>query len=165
MELADLGRELAEELGARGLTLALAESCTGGLVADTITNVAGSSQFLLGGVVAYANEAKEKILGVPAETLAEHGAVSEEVARAMARGARRLLGADLGLGITGIAGPGGATPAKPVGLVHIAVAGPWGETARRLVLDGERLANKRGFAQAALGLLIAYVRREGDREK
>lgn len=158
MGLAELGAELAETLTPRGLTLALAESCTGGLIADTITNVPGSSDFFLGSVVAYANAAKENLLGVPAATLSEHGAVSEAVALAMARGARRALGADLGLGITGIAGPAGATPSKPVGLVYLALAGPAGERVVRFQAQGDRVANKRRFAEEALSALLAYIR-------
>ena len=108
----------------RGLTLATAESCTGGLVAARLTSVPGSSDVFLGGVVAYANEVKEAELDVPAEVLAEHGAVSAETAAAMARGARERLGADVAVAVTGIAGPGGGTPEKPVGLVYLHAAGP-----------------------------------------
>jgi PncC family amidohydrolase len=161
MELPELGQTLAKALAGRKTTLGLAESCTGGLVADTITNVPGSSEFFAGSIVSYSNEVKEKVLGVPTALLVAHGAVSEEVARAMARGAREVLGADIGLGITGIAGPGGATDGKPVGLVHIAVAGPQGEACRRLELRGERLENKRGFAREAIALLLAYVQDNG----
>jgi PncC family amidohydrolase len=161
MGLWELGVELAEVLSAKRMTLGLAESCTGGLVASTITDVAGSSQFFLGGVVAYANEAKESVLGVPARLLVEHGAVSEEVARAMARRAREVMGAHLGVGSTGIAGPGGATEAKPVGLVFIAVDGPWGDRCRRYELSGDRLSNKSHSAEAAIRLLIDYVRTRG----
>lgn len=157
MDLSELGAELARTLTGRGITIALAESCTGGLVADTITNVAGSSEYFLGSIVSYANEVKENLVGVPRETLAEHGAVSEQVALAMARGTRARLGATVGLGITGIAGPGGATPTKPVGLVHMAVVGPWGEVARRHVMEGDRLTNKRLFAAEAMKMLIDYV--------
>lgn len=161
MGLAALAAELYELAIAQGLTLGLAESCTGGLVAATLTDVPGSSQYFLGGVVSYANEVKEKVLGVPAALLAEHGAVSAEVAQAMARGVRSLLGSDVGLSITGIAGPGGATPTKPVGLVFVAVAGPWGERWRSYRFAGERVANKRRFAAEALSLAISYVRAGG----
>jgi len=105
-----------------GQTLAVAESCTGGLVAQQITDVAGASDYFLGGVVAYANEAKQALLGVPAALLEEHGAVSEPVARAMAEGVRERFGADFGLATTGISGPGGGSPGKPIGLVHVALA-------------------------------------------
>jgi nicotinamide-nucleotide amidase len=102
-------------------TLALAESCTGGLIANRITNVPGASKVFLGGIVAYSNEAKEKFLGVRSETLKKHGAVSENVAREMAEGARKKFGADFAIAVTGIAGPTGGTKAKPVGTVFIAL--------------------------------------------
>ena len=106
----------------RKQTLALAESCTGGFIANRVTNVPGASSVLLAGIVTYSNEAKQKFLGVRTETLAEHGAVSEPVAREMAEGARRETGADYALSVTGIAGPGGGSPEKPVGTVFIALA-------------------------------------------
>ena len=107
-----------------GATLATAESCTGGLVSERVTRVAGSSDYFLGGAVTYSNELKTSLAGVPAELLVVHGAVSEAVARAMAEGVRRSLGSDFGIGITGVAGPGGGTQEKPVGTVHIALGGP-----------------------------------------
>lgn len=165
MDLAQLGAALLDELAKRGLTLALAESCTGGLVADTVTNVPGSSLVFLGGVVAYADAVKLNILGVPGRALAQHGAVSAQVALAMARGARRLLKSDLAVGITGVAGPGGGSAAKPVGLVYLAVAGPWGERCRRFRAGEERLPNKASFAVEALRLLLDYVRTNGDIEQ
>ncbi len=110
----------------RGWTLATAESCTGGLIGARLTEVAGASDVFLGGVIAYSNEVKEKQLGVPNDLLREHGAVSAEVGAAMAAGAREALGADLAIADTGIAGPGGGTPQKPVGLVFLSVDGPWG---------------------------------------
>ncbi len=116
----------------RGETLVTAESCTGGLVAARITRVAGSSAYFLGGAVTYSNRLKEELLGVPAELLETHGAVSEPVARAMATGARRALGADWAVAITGIAGPAGGTEDKPVGTVHFAWVGPDGEVVHRL---------------------------------
>ena len=150
-----------EQIGAllvtRGLTLVTAESCTGGLVAHRITDVPGSSAYFLGGFVAYANEAKEEILGVRHETLVAHGAVSEETALEMARGARRRLGADLGMSTTGIAGPTGGTPDKPVGLVFVALSAPEVETCQRNVWQGDRLANKEESAEAALQLLLSYL--------
>jgi nicotinamide-nucleotide amidase len=110
-----VGKMLAD----KKLTLALAESCTGGLVGHRLTDVPGSSDYFLGGIVAYSYEAKEKLLGVHHDTLYDHGAVSPETAIEMARGARRVLGADIGLSVTGIAGPGGGLPDKTVGLVYI----------------------------------------------
>ncbi len=154
----DLGH-LAEHLQAicleRGLTVATAESCTGGLLADTITDVPGSSGYMLGGVVAYADRVKERQLGVAAEMLATHGAVSVQVVRAMAVGVRERFEADLGVAVTGIAGPGGGTTAKPVGLTYVAVAGRAGVEVRRFVWAGDRGANKRSSVVAALELLIA----------
>lgn len=148
---------LAEEVGAllvaRGWRLGLGESCTGGLVGHAITNVAGSSAFFLGGVVAYANEVKRDVLGVPEEDLLTHGAVSAPVAVAMARGARRVVGAEAGISITGVAGPTGGTPEKPVGTVYIGYATPLGEGAVRYRWGEDRLANKILSARAALALL------------
>ena len=122
----------------RGLTLATAESCTGGMVASRLTGVPGSSEVFLGSVVAYANGVKEAGLGVPAELIAEHGAVSAEVAAAMAAGARERLGADVAVAVTGVAGPGGGTAEKPVGLVFAHAVGPDGEKSVRTELPGDR---------------------------
>ncbi len=144
-----------------GLTLSLAESCTGGLIAHRITNISGSSNYFLGGVVAYSNEAKEKILGLPHETLLRYGAVSEESARAMAEGARRLFVSDLALAVTGIAGPTGGTPEKPVGLVYIALAAEEEVRCERHIWSGDRLQNKAQSAEAALEMLIAYLKTSG----
>jgi nicotinamide-nucleotide amidase len=120
----DLEQVVGDLLRARGLRIALAESCTGGLVTSRLTDVPGSSDYVDRAVVAYSNRAKTELLGVPADLIAAHGAVSEPVAVAMAEGARRVAAADVGVGITGIAGPGGGTETKPVGTVAIAVAGP-----------------------------------------
>lgn len=139
---------------ARGLRVATGESCTAGLVAHLLTEVAGSSAWFPGGIVAYANEAKIALLGVPAALIAVHGAVSEPVVIAMARGARARLGADLGVAVTGIAGPGGGSAVKPVGLTWVAVAGPAGAQARCHRWTGDRSANKRASAAAALALLL-----------
>jgi nicotinamide-nucleotide amidase len=141
----------------RGLTLATAESCTGGLVAARLTDVAGSSDVFLGGVVAYANDVKAEALGVPAATLERHGAVSAETAAAMAEGARRRLGADVAVSITGIAGPGGATAGKPVGLVYLHAAGPRGKRALRLDLPGDRETVRLRAAVASLHLVRGLV--------
>ena len=157
----DLAKRAGELLKRMGLTLSLAESCTGGLIAHRITNISGSSNYFLGGVVAYSNEAKEKILGLPHETLLRYGAVSEETARAMAEGARRLFVSDLALAVTGIAGPTGGTPEKPVGLVYIALAAEEEVRCERHIWNGDRLQNKAQSAEAALEMLIAYLKTLG----
>jgi nicotinamide-nucleotide amidase len=141
----------------RGLTLATAESCTGGLVAARLTSVPGSSDVFLGSVVSYSNSVKESALGVPAAVLEAHGAVSAEAALAMARGARERLGADVAVSVTGIAGPGGGTPEKPVGLVFLCVSGPAGELARDLVFTGDRETVRRRATVAALHLVHELV--------
>jgi PncC family amidohydrolase len=150
---------LAERLQARclgaALTVATAESCTGGLVAHLITQVSGSSGYLLGGVVAYSDAVKVAQLAVPQGVLDAHGAVSAQVARAMADGARALFGASLAVSVTGIAGPDGGTDAKPVGLTYLAVAGPAGTDVRRIVWTGDRNANKWASAGLALEMLLA----------
>lgn len=138
----------------RGLTVGTAESCTGGLVADALTDVPGSSGYFRGGVVAYADAAKSELLGVPGAMLAAHGAVSAQVARAMAVGARERLGVDLAVSVTGIAGPGGATDAKVVGLTYVAVADAAGCDVRRHAWTGDRASNKASSARAAIELLI-----------
>lgn len=143
-------------LRGRRATLALAESCTGGLLAKRVTDVAGSSDYFLGGFVAYSNASKTRELGVTSDMLAAHGAVSEPVARAMAAGARERLGATYGLAVTGIAGPGGGTPEKPVGLVWMGLAAPEGVQARRLQLPGDRRWVRERTAQLALD----WLRRE-----
>jgi PncC family amidohydrolase len=151
-------RSLAERLQATclraGLTVATAESCTGGLVASSITDISGSSGYFRGGVVAYANEAKMALLGVGAELLESHGAVSAQVARAMAMHVRESLGADVAVSVTGVAGPGGGTDAKPVGLTYVAVADRSGVTVQRFTWSGDRLANKESSARAALAMLL-----------
>jgi PncC family amidohydrolase len=139
------------------MKLAVAESCTGGLVMHRLTNIPGSSRYLLGGVVAYANEIKIRILGVPEETLTSYGAVSAEAAQAMAEGVRRLLGTDVALAVTGIAGPTGDTPDKPVGLTYVALATPKTSLWRRYEWAGSRLQNKEASAEAALRLLQEWL--------
>jgi nicotinamide-nucleotide amidase len=148
----------------RGLALATAESCTGGLVAARLTSVPGSSDVFRGGVVAYADAVKERELAVPAAVLAAHGAVSAETAAAMARGARERLGADVAVSVTGVAGPGGGTPEKPVGLVFLHASGPDGEEAVRFELPGEREWIRSRATVAALHLvrrLLTRSRHEG----
>lgn len=153
-------QELVLELcRARGLTLATAESCTGGLVAARLTDVPGASDVFAGGVVAYADAVKESELGVPAETLAAHGAVSAETAAAMARGARERLGADVAVAVTGIAGPGGGTPEKPVGLVHFHAVSPDGEQALRVELPGDREWIRSRSTMSALHLVRRLLTR------
>jgi nicotinamide-nucleotide amidase len=142
---------------ARGLRLATAESCTGGMVAARLTDVSGSSASFVGGVVAYADEVKRAGLDVPRELLADYGAVSEEVAAAMAEGARRRLGSDVAVAVTGIAGPGGGTPEKPVGRVHLHAAGPDGSLVRTLDLPGEREQIRSRATVTALHLLRALL--------
>ena len=142
---------------ARGLRLATAESCTGGMVAARITDVPGSSASFVGGVVAYANGVKRSELDVPETLLAEHGAVSAEAAAAMADGARRRLDADVAVSVTGVAGPGGGTPEKPVGRVYLHAAGPDGSLARVLDLPGERTQVRVRAAVTALHLLRALL--------
>jgi len=133
-------------------TLATAESCTGGLVAARLTSVPGSSDVVLGSIVAYADAVKEAELGVPAALLAEHGAVSAEAGAAMAAGVRERLGADVGISVTGIAGPGGGTREKPVGLVYIHASAPAGEDALDLQIPGDRDAIRARATAAALHL-------------
>jgi nicotinamide-nucleotide amidase len=137
----------------RGLTLATAESCTGGLVAARLTSVPGSSDVFVGGVVAYANDVKERELGVPREVLERHGAVSAEAAEAMAQGARERLGADVAVAVTGVAGPDGGTEEKPVGLVFVHASGPDGEEGRRSELPGDREMVRGRATAAALHLV------------
>lgn len=144
---------VGELLRKAGATLAVAESCTGGLLAERITRVAGSSDYFLGGAVTYTNALKTQVLGVPPEMLREHGSVSEPVARTMAESVRRIYGSDYGAGITGVAGPGGATEAKPVGTVHIAVAGPRGVEHRKVRFPGSRSSVRSQSAQLALDML------------
>jgi PncC family amidohydrolase len=138
----------------RGLTVATAESCTGGWIAKLITDVAGSSGYFLGGVVSYSDTVKVALLGVEADQLAAHGAVSAQVAKAMAEGAARRTGASIGIAVTGISGPGGGSSSKPVGLTYVAVAGSSGAEVRRFVWAGDRSANREATARAALQLLL-----------
>lgn len=160
--LMDTVGRVARLLTAKGWSLGIAESCTGGLVSDCITNLSGSSTFFVGGVVAYSNEVKSALLGVPVELLASRGAVSAEVALAMAQGVRRVLRCDVGIATTGIAGPTGGTPQKPVGTVFIAACSPGGERVEHRRWNADRVGNKRLSAQAALGLLASLL--EGSSE-
>jgi len=139
----------------RAQTLAIAESCTGGLIGDRLTNIAGASAFFLLGIVAYDNAAKTKILGVPSAFLKKHGAVSAPVASALAQGVRKILKTDYGLSVTGIAGPAGASKGKPVGLVFIAVSTKQKTIVKKFLFKGTRLAIKKEAAQTALKMLGA----------
>jgi PncC family amidohydrolase len=155
-EIAELVRSQAGP-GGRRLHIATAESATAGRIADTLTNVAGSSEYVVGGVVAYSNEAKHRLLGVHAATLSEHGAVSKKVACEMAEGGRIALGADLCVADTGIAGPGGGTENKPVGLFFLALASPGACEVRTFLFDGDREANKDAAVRAALTMLRDHL--------
>jgi len=157
----DVVEALTDQLVARGWTIALAESCTGGGIAERMTARPGSSRVVLGGVVAYANAAKEALLGVPPELLESHGAVSEPVAVAMAEGAARAFGADCGIGITGIAGPGGGSEAKPVGTVCYAALTPTGSVVTTRHFRGDRDGVRRRSGQAALVQLLRSIEGEG----
>lgn len=148
---------IGKQFHQRGLKLAVAESCTGGLLCDRITDVPGSSDYFIGGFVSYAYEAKVKSLGVSWDTLKAYGAVSRETVLEMARGARRALDTDIGISVSGIAGPGGGMPEKPVGLTWIGLSAPDGEWARVFIWQGDRLQNKAQSAEAALQLLLDYL--------
>lgn len=152
-----LAGAVAEALKARRYDLAVAESCTGGTLAGAITSVAGASDYFRGGVVAYANQVKESVLGIAAEVIREYGAVSEPTARAMAEGVRQRLGAAVGVGITGVAGPGGGTATKPVGLVYVAVVTPDRTNVRRDVWPGDRAQVRAASVQGALELILSSV--------
>lgn len=158
---ATLAEVVVGALREAGRTLAVAESCTGGLLGGRVTDVAGSSDVFVGGVIAYANEVKSGGLGVPEALLAEHGAVSEPVAVAMAEGVRARLGATYGIGVTGIAGPGGGTEEKPVGTVWFGLSGPEGTEARRLVFPGSRPEVRARAVQTGLYLLLQRLRAAG----
>lgn len=149
---ADIAAVLLDACRSRGATLAVAESCTGGLLGSRITDIAGSSDVFIGGVIAYANEVKTRDLGVPADLIARHGAVSEEVVRAMANGVRTRFGATIGLAITGVAGPGGGTPDKPVGTVWVCVATAAATEPRRIHSWGDRKEVRYRAAQAVMDL-------------
>ncbi len=151
----ELARRLLGACERRGWHLATAESCTGGLIIACLTEIPGSSSVVERGYVTYDNRAKAEVLGVPAALFERVGAVSEEVARAMAEGARDRAGVDLTVAVTGIAGPGGSTPTKPVGLVHMAVARTEGPTLHaRAVFPGDRAAIRLASVDAALGLAL-----------
>jgi len=148
---------VGKRLQKKGLTIATAESSTGGLIAARLTDVSGSSAYVIGGVVAYADVVKQQVLGVLEQTLIDHGAVSDPVARQMADGARGLFKTDLALSVTGIAGPTGATATKPVGLTYVGLSAPDGTWVRRFVWEGSRSENRHAAVEAAFCLLLDYL--------
>jgi PncC family amidohydrolase len=152
-----LETQIGSILHERGWKLALAESCTGGLVGNRITNVPGSSEYFLGGVVSYSYESKVNLLGVSWETLNSTGAVSRETVIEMARGARKLMNADMAVSVSGIAGPGGGTAEKPVGTTWVGLAANDGEWANVFQFTGDRMQNKLSAADAALQMLLDYL--------
>jgi len=152
-----LAQEIGELLRAQGLSLGVVESATGGLISHFITDVAGSSDYFNGGITTYSNAAKEQLVGVSAATLKQYGAVSHQTAQEMAAGGRRALGCDIALATTGIAGPGGATSQKPVGLFYIGLAHGTETESREYHFNGDREQNKRAAAVTALGWLRDYL--------
>ncbi len=161
ISLAELVGELQDACVGAGLTVATAESCTGGRVAAAITGRAGASTYFVGGIISYSDKVKIEQLGVDRDLLAGHGAVSAQVALAMASGVRARLGSDLGVGITGVAGPDGGTDAKPVGLVYVGIADTVGTDVRRFVWTGDRATNIEESAGAAVALLLEHARSLG----
>lgn len=149
--------QIAQQLAKRGWTIATAESCTGGLIGDTLTNRSGCSAYFMGGVLSYDNRIKRDVLGVREATLSEHGAVSEQCALEMARGVRKTMQVEVGISATGIAGPGGGSDTKPVGLVYLGISTPNGERVERHVWPHDRLGNKRASADAALRLILGMI--------
>jgi|SRR6185369_4357786 len=147
--------KVAQLLRDSGLTLSVAESCSGGLIAKRITDMPGSSGYFLLGAVTYSNDSKERVLGIPAELIEKYGAVSSEVALAMAEGARRVSGSDIAISTTGIAGPDGGTPEKPVGTVFIAIDSPDGGKTFLYHFEGGRNTIREDTAEAALRLLLS----------
>lgn len=162
MKSQSLELKIAEILTERGQKVVFAESCTGGLIGHRITNIPGSSEYYLGSITAYAYEAKVSWLGVSWDTLEAHGAVSREVVLEMAKGVRDALKADIGLSVSGIAGPGGGMVEKPVGTTWIGLATAEGTWARHFCWDGDRIQNKADSADAVLQMLLDYL--QGERE-
>jgi len=155
--MADLEQEVGNLLRQKGLTLGIVESATGGLISHLITNVPGSSDYYKGSVTAYSNEVKIKVVGVKEDTINKYGAVSHQVAEEMAQGGRKILAADICLADTGIAGPSGATPGKPVGLFYIGLSHQAGTHSQKHYFQGNREQNKRQATEAALGWLKEYL--------
>jgi PncC family amidohydrolase len=152
--LVALAGRIQLDMSTLGLTLATAESCTGGLIAYALTEISGSSDYFVGGIVSYSNALKERELGVDSATLKTHGAVSAQTCVAMAQGARRRYEADIAVSVTGSAGPAGGTDSKPVGLTYVGVADERGNDVRRFVWDADRHGNKLLSAHAAMALVL-----------
>ncbi len=155
--MANLAQEIGDLLRRKKLTLGVVESATGGLISHLITDVAGSSDYYKGSVTAYSNEIKTRVVGVKAATIGKYGAVSSEVAEEMAQGGRKALGVDICVADTGIAGPGGATQGKPVGLFYIGLSHRGGALSRKYVFTGDREQNKQAAAETALNWLAEYL--------
>ena len=155
--LLSLAEAIGDALLTRGWSLSVAESCTGGLVGHLLTDIPGSSRYFAGGVISYSNAVKAHLLDVSEETLIRYGAVSPQTAAEMAGGARRALQTEMAVSVTGIAGPGGGTPEKPVGLVYLHLSAPDVEMGERFQWVGTRLENKWHSAEAALQLLLRYL--------
>jgi len=155
--IADLVGQLANELKARGQTMATAESCTGGLIASACTDLSGSSDWFERGLVTYSNRAKTELLDVPADLIAQHGSVSEVVARAMAEGARRRSAVDWAVAVTGVAGPTGGSPDKPVGTIWFAWVSPTGTHSQMRVFPGDRAAVRQATVRHALAGLLQHL--------
>ncbi len=155
--MTSLGQEVGNLLRQRGLTLGVVESATGGLISHLITSVPGSSDYYKGSVTAYSNEVKIKVIGVKEDTINKYGAVSYQVAEEMAQGGRKILASDICLADTGIAGPSGATPGKPVGLFYIGLSQPAGTYSQKHNFQGGREQNKRDATETALGWLKEYL--------
>ena len=149
-------------LKAAGQTISVAESCTGGLLGAWLTDAPGSSAYFLGGVIAYDDSVKTGLLSVSPDLISEYGAVSAECALAMARSARRLLQSDLALSITGIAGPTGERPGKPIGTTFVALAAPGGESVRHFAFDGDREGNRAEAVLAAIEMVVTYFAEHAD---
>ena len=157
----DIEIKIGQELRERGWRLAVAESCTGGLIGHRLTNISGSSTYYLGSITAYAYRAKVRLLGVSWDTLEKHGAVSEAAVREMAMGVRHALAADIGLSVSGIAGPTGGTPEKPVGYTWIGLSTPRGIWTLQYNAGGNRIENKKEVAQTALEFLYEFLVKDG----
>jgi PncC family amidohydrolase len=152
-----LASEAARLLFEIGLTVATAESCTGGLLSGALTAISGSSAYFLGGIVSYDNKVKSGVLGVPPDLIEAHGAVSAQVALTMAQRVRALLGVDIGISVTGIAGPGGAVPDKPVGTTYMALVSDDFEEVQHFCFDGDREGNRSSSVREALMMLVSYL--------